>query len=70
MDFGSPVFENLITDLLEKDRATVSFLFEAETLHALRERLEEKMTEGDLRRAERRGNGILGEIRRLQLLLR
>lgn len=51
MDFGSPVFENLITDLLEKDRATVSFLFEAETLHALRERLEEKMTEGDLRRA-------------------
>lgn len=51
MDFESPVFERLITDLTEKNRATVSFLFEAETLHALREELEAKLTRGGLRTA-------------------
>lgn len=51
MDPESPLFENLITDLTEKNWAVAEFLFDTGTLEQLQKRLVEKMDEGELRKA-------------------
>lgn len=50
-DTELPVFESIVTGLLEQNRAVVDFLFDADTLTEMRARLNENLAEGNLHKA-------------------